>query len=92
MKAVMYSKEPCPYCVKAAELLSNRGISVTEIKLQRDISSDDFKSEVEKLTGVIPTTVPQIFIDNEYIGGHDHLVSYFEKEELSGIDFGDFEI
>jgi glutaredoxin len=92
MKATMYSKITCPYCVKALEILEENGIKVTEIKVNKDISPDDFKSKINDLTGKVVTTVPQIFIDDQYIGGCDDLVEHFNKKEVSEIDFSDFDI
>jgi glutaredoxin len=92
MKATMYSKNPCPYCVKALDLLQDNGISVTEIKVNEVITPDDFKSKIKTLTGKDVTTVPQIFIDEQYIGGCDDLIEYFDKKEVSEIDFSDFDI
>lgn len=67
-KIIIYSKDPCPYCVRAKNLLRRKGVEFTEIK----ITSDKIKSEmIDKSGGRM--TVPQIFIDEKHIGGCDDL-------------------
>lgn len=78
MKALIWSKPNCPYCDRAKALLQQRGIQYEE----RVIGIDYTK---QQLLESVPTarTVPQIFIDNEYVGGYDQLKAKFEKEEQS---------
>lgn len=74
MKAIVWSKTDCPYCVKAVRLLSNKGYTIEERKIGSGW-------EREQLLEAVPMarTVPQIFLDEEYIGGYDDLVKHFEK-------------
>jgi len=73
MKAVMWSKPGCPYCVMAEELLNKKGYEIEERKI-------GFGWNREQLFEAVPNvkTVPQIFLDEEYVGGYDDLVKYFE--------------
>jgi glutaredoxin 3 len=67
-KVTIYSKDYCPYCVKAKRLFDSKGITYSEINLEGKIK------EAEALfakTGF--RTVPQIFIGDECIGGCDDL-------------------
>jgi glutaredoxin len=68
MKAIVWSKEQCPFCEQAKRLLESRGIEFEE----RKIGSGYTK---EQLLEAIPTarTVPQIFLDNELVGGFTEL-------------------
>ena len=70
MTVTVYTKPSCPFCVKAKQLLESEGISFTEINLQ------EHPSEVQPL---IERTnyrkVPQIFINDEFIGGFSELQS-----------------
>lgn len=68
MKAIVWSKDNCPNCVQAKSLLKSKSIDYEE----RNITSDWTK---EQLLAVVPTarTLPQIFLDDEYVGGLDHL-------------------
>lgn len=76
MKAVMWSKPGCPYCVMAEALLKRKGYEVEERKI-------GFGWNREQLIEAVPMarTVPQIFLDGEYIGGHDDLVKHFNAKE-----------
>jgi len=68
MKAIIWSKNQCPYCVQAKALLESRGIEFEE----RNVSTDWTK---EQLLEAVPTarTLPQIFLDDNYIGGFTEL-------------------
>jgi glutaredoxin 3 len=63
MKAVVWSKYHCPQCDQAKALLSQKGIPFEECKI-----GDGYTRE--ELLEAVPTAraVPQIFIDNEYVG------------------------
>lgn len=68
MKAIVWSKDACPYCDQAKALLTQRGIEFEE----RRIGSGWTR---EQLLEAVPTarTVPQIFLDEELVGGFDQL-------------------
>jgi len=74
MKATVWSKDSCPYCVQAKALLERKGIEFEEYKI-----GDGYTKE--QLLEAVPTarTVPQIFLDGEYVGGFTEL-----KEKLQG--------
>ncbi|MDX2112179.1 MAG: glutaredoxin 3 [Alphaproteobacteria bacterium] len=67
----MYTKDYCPYCVKAKTLLKRKGVesSITEIDITRD---EKLQQEMlAKSNG--KRTVPQIFIGETHVGGCDDL-------------------
>jgi glutaredoxin 3 len=68
MKAVVWSKNSCPFCVQAKALLEARGIEYEE----RNVSTDWTR---EQLLEAVPDarTLPQIFLDNQHIGGFTDL-------------------
>lgn len=68
MKAIVWSKDACPFCVQAKALLESKGIEYEE----RNVSKDWTK---EQLLAVVPTarTLPQIFLEEEYVGGFTEL-------------------
>jgi glutaredoxin len=68
MKAIVWSKNQCPYCDQAKALLKMKGIEFEE----RNVSKDWTK---EQLLEAVPTarTVPQIILDGELIGGFTEL-------------------
>lgn len=69
MKARIISKDQCPYCVKAKELLKIKNIEFEEQKIHVDIMVEEFLSLVPEGT----KTVPQIWLDDEYVGGYTQL-------------------
>lgn len=76
MKAVVWSKNQCPFCDQAKNLLKMKGIEYEE----RNVSTDYTK---EQLLEAVPTarTVPQIFLGEELIGGFTELKKYFEGKQ-----------
>lgn len=68
-KVVIYSKETCPYCTMAKNLLKQKGVAeFEEIRIDLDEAKRD---EMIKITGRM--TVPQIFIGETHVGGFDDL-------------------
>lgn len=65
----IYTKETCPYCIMAKNLLKHKGVeSFNEIRIDLDSVMRDNMIE---LTGRM--TVPQIFIGDVHVGGFDDL-------------------
>lgn len=73
MKAIVWSKPSCSYCHQAKVLLKLKGIEYEE----RIIGEGYTK---EQLLESVPSakSVPQIILDNYYIGGFSELKKYFE--------------
>ena len=67
-KAVVWSKDNCPYCQQAKALLKLKGIEFEERNVQKDWTK-------EQLLEAVPNarTVPQIFLDGELVGGFNEL-------------------
>jgi glutaredoxin len=68
MKAVVWSKPACPFCVKAKNLLKNKGIEYEEKNI-----AEGYK--IEDLLALVPNarTMPQVWLDGEHLGGYDQL-------------------
>ncbi|OGT42490.1 MAG: glutaredoxin 3 [Gammaproteobacteria bacterium RIFCSPHIGHO2_12_FULL_40_19] len=79
---VIYSKEHCPYCVRAKQLLEAKGFSYHEIRVDLDE-----KALQEMLTRSQRRTVPQIFINNQPIGGYDDLYALDQSGKLDKLRF-----
>lgn len=74
-KVLIYTAATCPYCVSAKKLLQEKGLVYTEIRVDLD------DMEREKMISISGRrTVPQIFIDDQHIGGFDDLYTYFIKK------------
>ncbi|AHG20171.1 glutaredoxin [Chania multitudinisentens RB-25] len=64
----IYTKVTCPFCHRAKALLGSKGVVFNEIA----IDGDNVKRE-EMIARSGRTTVPQIFISGQHIGGCDDL-------------------
>ena len=74
MKAIVWSKYNCPYCDQAKALLKQKGIPFEEKKI-----GDGYTRE--ELLEAVPSarTVPQIFLDEELVGGFTELKKRLEN-------------
>ena len=77
-KVLMYSTATCPYCIRAEQLLKRKGVQEIE-KIRVDIQPELRVAMMEK-TG--RRTVPQIYINDVYVGGYDDLASLDHAGEL----------
>ena len=80
---VVYSKDYCPYCVAAKNLLTQKGCAYSEIDLSRDPSQRD--EMIKKAGG--RTTVPQIFIGTQHVGGFDDMKALDVAGKLEALLF-----
>lgn len=73
-KAIVWSKNQCPFCDQAKALLRMRGIEYEE----RNVSTDWTK---EQLLEAVPSarTVPQIFLDDKLVGGFNELREHLKN-------------
>lgn len=74
---LMYSKDPCPFCVAAKRFFNEHNIEFNEIDLTHNT---DELLKIKKETGWM--TVPIILINNNVIGGYTDLKALYEKNEL----------
>lgn len=68
MKAIVWSKDSCPFCMQAKALLESKNIDYEERNVMHGWTR-------EQLLEAVPTarTLPQIFLDDEYVGGFTEL-------------------
>ncbi len=66
----LFTKVGCPYCARAKAMLKERGLDYEEIVLGRDVTTRSLRA----VTGA--TSVPQVFVDGQLIGGSEALASY----------------
>jgi len=77
----MYATTVCPYCSMALSLLKRKGIDVSKINkilIDKEVGK---KEEMMELTN--RRTVPQIFINDVYVGGYDDLQALETAGKLS---------
>ena len=80
-KIEIYTKAFCPYCSRALRLLGDKGVDVEEF----DISMGGPKrAEMLDRAGG-RSTVPQIFIDGQHIGGSDDLAALDREGKLDAL-------
>jgi glutaredoxin 3 len=74
----MFTTQVCPYCIRAKQLLKQRGVeAIDEIRVDLDPSQ---RSVMIEKTG--RRTVPQIFIGETWVGGCDDLIALDQKGGL----------
>jgi len=82
MKQVeIYTKDYCPYCRRAKELFNIKGIPYQEY----EISQDPERTLEMQQRAEGRTTVPEIFINGELIGGCDELFHLDEEGKLDSL-------
>lgn len=67
-QVVIYTTRICPYCVRAKQLLQRKGVAYEEIDV-----SNDHNTRMQLVERTKQRTVPQIFINDQHIGGCDDL-------------------
>ena len=74
----LYSSFFCPYCARAKALLEHKGVAFETIDLMEQPGR---RSEMVERAGG-RTSVPQIFINGEHVGGCDDLHALDKAGEL----------
>lgn len=69
-RTIVYGKDDCPFCMKAKEELSLRGIQFDYINLK------EIGKTAAEVTGRKVKTVPQIYVEGKYVGGYDELMAF----------------
>jgi glutaredoxin 3 len=77
--------------IKREAIFDDKNIAYKVLTLDVDLSKDEMVSLIQEKEGIVVNTVPQIYLDGKYIGGHDDLVAFFERQD-TGMDLGDFEL
>ena len=81
MKEVtIYTTRFCPFCIRAKNLLDDKSVNYTEIKVD---NNPGLRKEMMDLSG--RNTVPQIWIDKQHIGGCDELYQLQRSQQLDSL-------
>lgn len=80
-KVEIYTKEYCPFCKRAKALLEGKGLNYTEYKIDEQPELRD--PMIERANGGY--TVPQIFIDDQHIGGCDDMMALEQAAKLDSM-------
>lgn len=73
MKAIVWSKNNCPFCDQAKKLLEIKGIEFEERNINNGYDREDLLAAVPHAR-----TLPQIFIDDRHVGGFTELKKLLE--------------
>ena len=73
----LFTRKGCPFCVRAKGLLHDAGLGFEELVLNRDFTDRTLRA----VTGA--TSVPQIFINGEHVGGSEALESWLQTRKAA---------
>lgn len=79
-KVTIYSTAQCPYCIMAKQLLDQKGVQYDEIRVDRDPAK-----RTEMMQKSQRRTVPQIFINDQAIGGYTDMLAIERDKRLDGM-------
>lgn len=77
LDVTVFSREGCPYCARAKGLLHDAGIRFEELVLNRDYTEATLRAVSGR------STVPQVFVNGDHIGGSEELEQYLDKAEAA---------
>jgi glutaredoxin 3 len=79
-KVTVYTKEHCPFCVRARRLLERKGVAYLEVNVE---GHEDLRNWLTEATG--QKTVPQIFVGERPLGGFSDLDALDREGGLDAI-------
>ncbi len=79
-EVVIYTFDTCPYCIRAKRLLNNKGVDFEEIDIT---NKRKILTELNEKTDC--STVPQVFVNEKFIGGCDDIVDLHKKGKFDDI-------
>ena len=77
MNFTVYTRDGCPYCTKIKQVLSAKGLSFVEQKLDRVFSRNDFYQQFG-----VGSTFPQVLLDSKRLGGCTETVKYLRENKI----------
>ncbi len=76
MKAKVYGSSQCVWCDRVAKLLEDSGIDIEKIDISQ---GKEFIKEMQDAAGKKVNTVPQVIIDDEYVGGYTETERFLNR-------------
>lgn len=83
-KVTVYTKQSCPWCLRAKRLLEKKGVAFEEVSVD---GRDDLRTWLAEATG--QKTVPQIFVGELSLGGFSDVDALDRQGKLDAILAGD---
>ncbi len=81
MAVEIYTWQTCPFCIRAKRLLDSKGVSYTEYSIDGDEAAR--AKMAERANG--RRSVPQVFINNQHVGGCDDIHALDRAGELDAL-------
>ena len=79
-QVTIYTKPYCPYCIRAVDLLTKKGVAFEEIEAAFD---PEKRQEMMQRSG--RTTFPQIFVGDTHVGGCDDMMALERAGKLDAM-------
>jgi glutaredoxin 3 len=79
-KVTVYTKQQCPFCVRAKRLLDKKGVAYDEVSVE---GNDDLRTWLVEKSGQM--TVPQIFVGERSLGGFSDIDALDREGKLDPI-------
>ncbi len=76
----LYTTSWCPYCERARRLLAGKGVGFEDIDVE---SAPEKRAEMRNRSG--RSSVPQIFIGDQHVGGCDDLYALEQAGKLDAL-------
>ena len=73
----VFTRDGCPFCVRAKGLLNDAEIEFEELLLNRDYTDQTLRAVSSQIT------YPQVFVDGTLIGGSDELAAWLEERRIA---------
>jgi glutaredoxin 3 len=77
---IVYTTEPCSFCVRLKDLLKARGLEFSEVNLSKDPAG---RVELASRTGMM--TFPQVLVGDALLGGFSETLSALESGRLDDL-------
>jgi glutaredoxin len=74
---LIYGGPGCSYCIAAERVAKERGFSVVKEDIN-EVSPAEWLARIQ----IIPRSIPQIFVNGEYVGGYDSFVGWLNENNL----------
>jgi glutaredoxin-like protein len=72
---LMLARHGCPFCARAKEMLTDRGVAFDAVYLGDDLTMQGVKAA----SGA--AKVPQVFVDGKLVGGSEQLEQFLASRE-----------
>jgi len=84
--ALVYGKSNCPNCTSAKLLLEKNNYVIDYVSLDDAEARKEFYAKTQEELGNPVMSVPQIWCNNQYIGGYQALIEYIAVENSVKFD------